>query len=1389
EQYSENDHITQKDIIEFAQTYSSSNAIRWYTKDSFVYRLLNSALRTRNIDIIFKFRYFIVDVQKQLQEHYNDEISKTHPTVYRCQLMSPLELRKLQNSINKCISINTYLSTSTDKEVALMFGLGVKMGLLIEIDINTVENEYTRGVSIELLSYMRHESEVLFPIGSTFLVKSIEEKDNLWHLKLQLASLNDNDQLIDYIKINLNKVPSTMKFVTLLILMGEYEKAERYITMLIEELQSFSDNDETIGYAYDLMGQICQKRDDYTNALTYFERALNTIQPDNIYRAIIFQNIGKVYQFMVNNSTAREYYEKALKFQEKMTSFDLACLYCTFGTLYQEMEQFDDALIYFNKTLEICHLHSFNPIWYVDIFVSLATIYAERSHYNEALQFCNRIMDNLSKLVMKNHPLLITAYGATAKIYFQCGDYDLAMASCQKALNIAEKVMHKENIGKQLGIVSYLQILSGIGYFYARNGDTKNALEYAKKAMDVYSKFENRVPKEHPIITYLYNTLGSVYFFTGEFTLALEYLMKALDTKAKTSLKIAALTQIVNIYIVTNDIEKAMECLYKALQIISKESGFIANDNRQASIYMDISHLYKTLNNQEAAISAADKAIELLLQSSQTDYPKLASTYIFLAGLHRGGNIILYEKVLNIVNTNTFSDKEASDIHTSIGLYLQKQEDWPNTLVHYSKAFEYQWKIIPPNYIKILGVLELMSKVYQKLGLAFIEDALLWCQTCNEIYKKLLDIRQIPLKDQAKLLPMDGYISEFVEQSSFLTSKIVLQFIHTAVLYDTKNDRAQVCNYTQKAEEILNQYTGKKNILNLRQCYLLLGFAFSLTENFDQAIFYYEKSLEQLCDDYNDIGQTYTFLGHIYFKKQNYDMAISKLNTALRFLHNSILINHKQLSLLYSFTSACYFTIKDYMNAWIYTQQGINYELLSDSVNYEMCVTLLKGCAINFTLLKPWDYAQQLDHHLMTIDICQNHVDESQLQLTYIQTGFLYLKKDEYENALVYFNKALEHSTDPGQVYTWIARLYMINGKLIEAFKYTKKAIDNRFHVTIRDFQEISYLYTIIGDIYYRFGQYKTTLKYYKRAFYTLELYQSNRNNRYYMDIYEKIGRIFYEYDQLISARDYCSKARAISDIIGEDESKPVNLYITMGLIECKDEHYYAALDNFGHAFEILTNKTYSVHPEYKLLYNYIGYVYFKLGQTEIAMNNYQKTLSIHSNCSNHPNLAQVHKNIGLIYEKDKHDYSLALLSYRRALELLPSTKHPHYILYKIVLILIVHIAYANVVTFKNSKLNKVYSGLRVGEKMEVCGDATLHVSSINDSRCPANVMCFWAGQAMVQLLLFNKVASTTMDIIAGASAQATLGTNVYTVTLDDVMPYPGMNKNPSEAIVTVTCS
>ncbi|CAF1294925.1 unnamed protein product [Rotaria sordida] len=53
-------------IDQFEKDYRSDSAIRWYTKDSFLYRLLNMALRCENIDMIIDFRYFIIDLYEQL---------------------------------------------------------------------------------------------------------------------------------------------------------------------------------------------------------------------------------------------------------------------------------------------------------------------------------------------------------------------------------------------------------------------------------------------------------------------------------------------------------------------------------------------------------------------------------------------------------------------------------------------------------------------------------------------------------------------------------------------------------------------------------------------------------------------------------------------------------------------------------------------------------------------------------------------------------------------------------------------------------------------------------------------------------------------------------------------------------------------------------------------------------------------------------------------------------------------------------------------------------------------------------------------------------------------------------------------------------------------------
>jgi hypothetical protein len=47
-------------IKEFAEKYQPTDAVSWYTLDSFVYRIINRALRTRDIDIILSSPIFMI---------------------------------------------------------------------------------------------------------------------------------------------------------------------------------------------------------------------------------------------------------------------------------------------------------------------------------------------------------------------------------------------------------------------------------------------------------------------------------------------------------------------------------------------------------------------------------------------------------------------------------------------------------------------------------------------------------------------------------------------------------------------------------------------------------------------------------------------------------------------------------------------------------------------------------------------------------------------------------------------------------------------------------------------------------------------------------------------------------------------------------------------------------------------------------------------------------------------------------------------------------------------------------------------------------------------------------------------------------------------------------
>lgn len=75
----------------------------------------------------------------------------------------------------------------------------------------------------------------------------------------------------------------------------------------------------------------------------------------------------------------------------------------------------------------------------------------------------------------------------------------------------------------------------------------------------------------------------------------------------------------------------------------------------------------------------------------------------------------------------------------------------------------------------------------------------------------------------------------------------------------------------------------------------------------------------------------------------------------------------------------------------------------------------------------------------------------------------------------------------------------------------------------------------------------------------------------------------------------------------------------------------------------------------------------------------------------------------------------------------------------------------------------------------------------VEESRCPANMMCIWSGYAVVRLsatigLKKHTVLLSTIPIVHGASSDTTI--HGVTIHLQEVRPYPGASNQPVPSVV-----
>ncbi|UJR18044.1 hypothetical protein I4U23_004945 [Adineta vaga] len=192
-----------KCIEEFDRNYEiqkEGKAIYWYTRDCFLYRLINRVLRTYDPDLIYPYRFFINELNDEItsiDRHYCNEVDDL--IVYRGQGLTHSELHYLQYKVDQLLALSSFTSTTIDREMAL--GYAISSGndqvvpALFEFHLHPTINNTRPYAYVAEYSALTNEYEVLLTYGIIFRLVSItyDCKQNVWIIVGHLLRLQNHD--------------------------------------------------------------------------------------------------------------------------------------------------------------------------------------------------------------------------------------------------------------------------------------------------------------------------------------------------------------------------------------------------------------------------------------------------------------------------------------------------------------------------------------------------------------------------------------------------------------------------------------------------------------------------------------------------------------------------------------------------------------------------------------------------------------------------------------------------------------------------------------------------------------------------------------------------------------------------------------------------------------------------------------------------------------------------------------------------------------------------------------------------------------------------------------------------------------------------------------------
>jgi CHAT domain-containing protein/Tfp pilus assembly protein PilF len=290
----------------------------------------------------------------------------------------------------------------------------------------------------------------------------------------------------------------------------------------------------------------------------------------------------------------------------------------------------------------------------------------------------------------------------------------------------------------------------------------------------------------------------------------------------------------------------------------------------------------------------------------------------------------------------------------------------------------------------------------------------------------------------------------------------------------------------------------------------------------------------------------------------------------------------------------------------------------------------------------------------------------------YNTTGSNLTRKGDYNNAMIYLNRALEvgirklgeMQPDVAMSYNNIGFVYWSKGDYDKTLEFYNKALAIRLEVLGEKHPHVAGSFNNIGNVYWSRGDYNKTLEFYNKAL-AIRLEVLGEKHLKVANSFHNIGNVFVNKGDYDKALEFYHKALAIRfEVLGEKHLHVAISFNNIGDVYKNKGDYDKAFEFFNKSLAINLKVLGEKHPYVAYNFNNIGDVYSNKGNYEKALEFFNKSLAINLKVlgEKHPYVAISYNDIGSVYwHKGDYDQALDFLNKSLAIRLeVLGEKHPY---------------------------------------------------------------------------------------------------------------------------------